>query len=382
MAVRMRRLAILSDDSSAQPRSTLIAPAQEITSTIVNEMLSLTGGITFVALSPQRVRAFLLDPMSRPRMNSPSVGISEIEQILRDQALSEQSLSPLNGLESVEAREGVSTGISASDRALTISILGEPSPVPRKLVRPGHIFPLEVKEGGVLVKNALPEGAVDLVTLSGFTDAAVCIDMLGSSGEFMSLEEVKSLSSSRDIPHFLLSDLTRLRLEHEHLVTRVAEAKLPTRCAGEMKSVLYRSSLHDEEHLALVKGEINPEVPVLVRVQPEFTFGDVFGASEGSTRHDIERCLHAIGERGSGVFLYLRRPFGTQLGEQRSTSPFTPAVDSKRRPMWMMREYGLGAQILRDLGVRKAEVLTGSTRNLVGLNSFGIEIVAQVRIPS
>jgi len=381
-AMKTRRLAILSDDSAPEPRSMLVAPALDISPALVNEILLLTGGITYVALSPHRVRAFLLDPMSRPRMNSPSSGISVVEQALRDNALSELALSPLSACESVEAREGVSTGISAADRALTISILGEQTPVARKLVRPGHIFPIEVREGGVLVKNALPEGSVDLVTMAGFTDAALCVDLLDSLGEFLSLARARELSREREIPHFLLSELTRLRLEHEHLVSRVAEARLPTQHAGEMRSILYRSSLHDEEHLALVKGEINPEVPVLVRVQPEFTFGDVFGASEGSTRHHVERCLTAIGERGSGVFLYLRRSFATQLGEQRGGTPWGPPVDAQRRPIWMMREYGLGAQILRDLGVRRAEVLTSSTRNLVGLNSFGIEIVAQVPIPS
>ncbi|RIL00863.1 MAG: bifunctional 3,4-dihydroxy-2-butanone-4-phosphate synthase/GTP cyclohydrolase II, partial [Proteobacteria bacterium] len=178
-------------------------------------------------------------------------------------------------------------------------------------------------------------------------------------------------------PLITLSALTRHRLENEALVYRAAEARLPTQLAGELRTFVYRSRLHHGEHLALVKGEIAPDKPVLTRVQPEFTFADVFGGDNPPSRAQIKRSLQAIGERECGVFVYLRRASEGQLSSQ--ISRWEQRFNEK--PASMMREYGLGAQILRDLGVRKVELLTGSKKNLVGLKTFGIEIVSQLPLP-
>lgn len=352
------KLCLIVDDIGREERSVLVAPADSITADTVNLMITLSGGIIYAALSPERAGAFLLPPMSRPRTQ---VGVPVDRNLT------------LNMCVSVEAREGVTTGISSADRACTLRVLGEPSPNPRKLVKPGHIFPVEVREGGILVKNALPEAALDVVKLSGGTDAAAYIDMLTENGGFYSTKDTHLIAQRHGLPVFGLDELTRHRLSTETLVHRVAEAKLPTIYAGELRSCIYKSSIHDGEHLALIKGEIRPDVPVLTRVQPEITFTDVFGGSANPSRKHLHESLRRIGENGSGVLIYLRRPFRGQLKEQISAlkSGVTP-----RSPA-MMRDYGLGAQILRDLGVKKIELLTNSPRDLSGVKTFGIEIVAQ-----
>jgi 3,4-dihydroxy 2-butanone 4-phosphate synthase/GTP cyclohydrolase II len=225
----------------------------------------------------------------------------------------------------------------------------------------------------VLVRNALPEGALDIVRIANFTDAALFVDLLDENGEFLSLARQEKLAAERDLPTISLGDLIRFRLETEKLVTRVAEARLPTRIAGELRSCIYKSSVHSGEHVALIKGTIDPNKPTLTRVQPEFTFGDVFGGNNPPSRSQLHQALKAINDHGSGVLVYLRRPASGQLRQQVASW----SAEYGHKPAWMMREYGLGAQILRDLGVKRIELLTGTPRNLSGLTTFGIEIVGQ-----
>lgn len=362
-AYKQRRAAVLWDDASAPGRAVLIAPAQDIEAVEVNELVAMTGGLPFVAISPARAAAFMLSKMSRPLVHPAPQPLPGAEE-------------QLNICVSVEAREGVTTGISASDRATTVRILGEEQPNPRKLVKPGHIFPVEVRTGGVLVKNALPEGACDISRIAGFTEAALFLDLLDGQGEYLSSAGQTKLCAEKSLPRLALSELTRYRLSTESLVYRVAEAKLPTQLAGELRSLIYKSSIHEGEHLALIKGEIDPARPVLTRVQTEFTFSDVFGGKAPTSRSVLHRALKTIGDNGSGVLVYLRRPSFGELGQQ---------ITSQQRafkPSSIMREYGLGAQILRDLGIRKVDLLTGSKKNLVGIHPFGIEIVSQREIPN
>ncbi|MCO6431851.1 MAG: 3,4-dihydroxy-2-butanone-4-phosphate synthase [Deltaproteobacteria bacterium] len=353
---RKRRLIILIDSVAAKPRAVLVAPAEQITADTVNEMLMLGSGSLFVAISPERSAALLLSPMQRPS--------SHVTQAIEKQESAKVCIS-------VEAREGVTTGISAADRACTIRVLGAKSVNPRKLVRPGHIFPVETREGGVLIRHALPEGALDLVEMAGYTDAAAYLEILNRSGEPSSVKEVEELAQRHNLPFVTLFDLTRFRLEREKIIERVAEAKLPTKLAGELRSIIYRSKMHSGEHLALIKGEITPDEPILTRVQAEFTFGDVFGGENPPTRQQLHRSLKAIGDQGRGVLIYLRRPFRGQLRQQISDwhSKFS------EKPATMMREYGVGAQILQDLGIRRIELLTNTRRGPLGIQSFGIEIV-------
>ncbi len=356
------RLGVLIDDLGSS-RAALVAPAQEISAELVNRALALSGGLTFVALSQERAAALMLPEMSRPE---PSAAPNAREG------------DSLKMLSSVEAREGITTGISASDRAATLRILGAKMPHPRDLVKPGHIFPVEARTGGVLVKAAIPEGALDLVSLAGFSDAALFIDLLGASGELLSSEEAARFASDHGIAAAALSELISYRLHREPLVTRTAEATIPSQIAGELRGITYRSAIHDVEHIALVKGDVSHGGPVLVRVQAENTLSDVFGGGSRSSRAQLQASLRAIAERGSGVLLYLRRPHIEETnGERHSVQ--TPAQRANQARM--MREYGVGAQILRDLGITQIEVLSSSSKSLSGLASFGLTIVSQQPIP-
>ena len=352
-------LGIVIDDTSSTPHAALVAPANAMSEAVMNRAIGLSGGLPFVAISPERAAAFLLPSMSRP---------------LTSQGASEHGRASSPQFVSVEAREGISTGISAADRALTVSILGAETPQPRKLVKPGHIFPVETREGGVLVKMAIPEAALDIVTLAGFTDAAFYLDLLGQDGELLSTEKTEELSQRQSLPITTLTQLVEYRLEQEPLVSRIAEAKLPTSEAGEVKAIVYRSRIHDVEHVALVKGDVTTGDPILVRVQAENTIADVFGGDSPPSRKNLHLALKMIGEREKGVFLYLRR---TNLGLAPHQTPVIAAPAAA-----MMREYGVGAQILRDLGVSRIELIAGTPRSMAGLGSFGINIVSQRTFPT
>lgn len=357
-----RRLALLLDDCSSMDAAVLCAPAQRVDEQLVNEALHISAGTCFVAMSPARVKAFMLAPMRRP-VTSPG-------------AL--QTANPAFDLfQSVEAREGVTTGISVADRTRTILVLGQEPPNPRRLIKPGHIFPVQVREGGVLVRNALPEGALDLVRLACHSEAALFLDLLRSDGEYAGRAEVQSAAVRFNLPVFTLSDLIHYRLSTETLVSRVAEVRLPSRLSSSLRTFLYRSSIYSGEHVALVKGEIDPARAVLTRIQPERTCADVFGGDHPASRRQLHAALRAIDREECGIVIYLRR---TQRGELREQIR-SLRKSKQRQAAAEMREYGLGAQILRDLGARKIELMTSSTRVLEGLGSFDLEIAARRSIP-
>jgi 3,4-dihydroxy 2-butanone 4-phosphate synthase/GTP cyclohydrolase II len=362
-AFAKKKLCVLRDDIG-DDRSVLVAPAQDISATEVNRIISTTGGLTFVALSPERAAAFMLSPMT---------GSSSTRTELIKGGLLEQ-------LTSVEAREGVSTGISAADRATTIRALGDAHPHPRSLVKPGHIFPVGTKSGGSPVKAEIPEAALDVVLLAGFVDAALFVDFLDASGELVSADTAATWAKTNGLPIVTISQIIEHRLLREPLVARLSEADLPTREAGTVRAIAYRSKIHDVEHVALVKGELQLDQPVLVRVQVENTIADVFGGKSPATRGQIVGSLQAINKRGSGVLLYLRR---RSLEDLSVFQPMPPTKTSPSSPAALgMREYGVGAQILRDLGISQIELLSSSQKNLIGLDSFGITVVAQRAIPS
>lgn len=354
--LQVSKVGILLDDLSST-RAALVAPAQEISSDTVNRVIALSGGLTFVAITPERAATLMIPTMSR--------GVPGGANIHQPQYVS------------VEAREGISTGISASDRASTLKIVAAHTPQPRALVKPGHIFPVEARDGGVLVRAAIPEGALDIARLAGFTDAALFVDLLDSNGALMSEEDIFPLADREKIPVISLSELITYRLQRETLVTKVAESMIPTTLAGEMRAIVYRSRITDLEHIALVKGDLSSTEPVLVRVQAEQLVSDIFGGHTPNSRSHLQNSIRAIGAKDRGVVLYLRRPIG-ELAQAPAplSSDTTPAPAAT-----LMREYGVGAQILRDLGVSHIELITSTPRLLEGLQNFGITVVAQHPIP-
>lgn len=347
------RICLLVDDIGTPPRAAWVGPASRVDASWVNRLLKLSGGHLHVTLLPERVSNFMLAPMASAR---------------RGQAANLAQTFSL--LESVEARHGVTTGISAADRAQTIRTLADPQPHPRIIIRPGHIFPVAVREGGVLVKSTLPEGASDITSLAGYGPVAVLSEALSADGSYLEESEYHRLCTHEAIPLIRLSDVITHRLRNERLVERLASASLPTRTGGLLTTHLYRSTIHGGEHMALVKGEISGDIPVLTRVQTEFTFSDVFGGNNPPSRARLHQALHIIEQEGKGVVIYLRRSEPGTLSEQvRSWSK-----EFRQKGAYTMREYGLGAQILRDLGVRKVELLTDSQKQIPGLGTFGLEI--------
>lgn len=353
-----RRVAILVDDSTPTFRAVLIASANDITPSLINEILHMSGGVLFVALSAARAEALMLLPLPERRI----AGTREA----------------VRAFVSVEARQGVTTGISAADRAHTIRILASESPQPRSLVRPGHIFPVAVSEGGTLVRNALPEGAFDVGRICCGAHAVAFCEMLSSSGSLVSRDECLATAERAAIPMLSLSELVSFRLQSEQLVFRVAQASIPTAVAGELLAIVYRSTVHDGEHVALVKGELKGDSPVLTRVQRERTLSDVFGGTPARSREQLHYALQRIGERGRGVVVHLRSNDAVSLADELNAPPEGAAEPNRAA---LMRGYGLGAQILRDLGVQRIELLTGSPKRLAGLQAFGIDIVKQHQIP-
>lgn len=348
---------VIDSERSPITRGAIVAPAQDITPEVINRIATLTGGLFFAAISQTRADGFLLSRMSRP-LHTQSAHPTQQSQAL-DMCIS------------VEARSGVSTGISASDRAVTLSVLGESLPNPRTIVSPGHIFPVKIKEGGLLVKTALPEAAHDIVTHAGFTDAACFVDLLDAGGQFLSKDAICALAKKEGLPYVHIEDLTSYFLNTHLLVEKISEAKLPTLLAGEVRALIYKSVIHSGEHLVLIKGTLDTTTPVLTRVQTESTLHDVFGGGLRSKKGQIASALSAIGKEGRGVFVYLRKPTEGFLQEEVNPSNSPPQMD-------IMREYGIGAQILHHIGVKRIKLLTTSTKNLVGLNAFGIEITEQL----
>jgi 3,4-dihydroxy 2-butanone 4-phosphate synthase/GTP cyclohydrolase II len=353
--------AIIADDSERVMIGILVTPAVTLGEPLLNKMLHLSkGGTTQVALSPVRAEAFELEPMG---FNLSNKGVKNIYQ-----------RSPRQ-LVSVEAREGVTSGISIADRSLTVRLLGE-TPQPKNIVKPGHIFPIQTREGGVLVKSSLPEAALDLVRLTGFTDAACFLEILDNYGEHLNDAALKNLAQTENIPLITISDIISHRLKNENLIYQVAKAKLPSSYGGELTSYLYRSDVYQGEHLALVKGDNFNEKEVLVRVQPENTFIDVFGDMSCGRNSYIAAALKAIGDSSAGIFIYLRRTEDNPLATELHSS-LPPASGGAS-----MKEYGIGAQILKSLGAKTIRLLANNKTSLSGLSAYGLKISGYQQLPN
>ncbi len=339
---RDKKLAVLVDDLG-DGRSVFVSPAEALTEDTLNYILTETGGIPLVSISEARASQFHLRPMSRSNASPTRLSSPGLTQYT-----------------SVEAREGVTTGISISDRVKTIKALGSPSPHRRALVQPGHIFPVKTKTGGSLTRACLAEAVLDLVVAGSFSDAALFVDILDANGDIILQGNPNTHSELSKHPTFSISEIVQYRLAHESLVQRKSTTRLPTRHGGMLDAILYRSTLDNAEHLALVKGSSFANKIVTVRVQVEEPFSDLFGGPSNS-RGLIRESLERIASHDYGVFIYLRKE--SNLNQLRTNKPST------------MREYGLGAQILRDLGVRKITLLSTSHRTLSGLDNFGISVV-------
>ena len=361
--IRAGRMIILMDDEDRENEGDLCMAAEAVTPEAINYMAKYGRGLICMPMSEERI-----DALGLPMMV-------------------EDNTAPLGTAFTVsfDARKGVTRGISAEDRAATISAASQDDVRPEDFVVPGHMFPLRARRGGVLVRTGQTEGSVDLSRLAGFKPLGVICEIMRDDGTMARLPDLEKFAALHNLKIATIADLIQYRLRHDSLVHHVDEARLPTRFGGEFTAHVYTSDVDEQEHLVLVKGEISPDEPVLVRAHTEYVFGDVFSYSSANTSALLRRSMEVIAAEGKGVILYLRQEGqGARfLGEKKRPGRRTAATPSST-PLGSQpqdfRDYGIGAQILRSLGVRKMRLLTNSPRRLVSLPGYGLEVVECVSL--
>jgi len=357
--IKAGKMVILMDDENRENEGDLCMAAETATPAAINFMAKYGRGLICLALTEDRIRALGLTMMVA------------------------ENRAPLGTAftVSIDARRGITSGISAVDRAATIqSAIREPAR-PEDLVVPGHIFPLRARRGGVLVRTGQTEGSVDLARLAGLAPAGVICEIMKDDGTMARLRDLERFAATHGLKICTVADLIQYRLRCDSLVHRVAEARLQSRYGGEFRVYVYHTDVDDGEHVALVKGNIKADEPVLVRAHAEFLPGDVFRMAERNTAALLHEAMKSIAQEGRGVVLYLRRdgrgaeitppPSGPRRAARAARTPSTDPATQQRD----FREYGIGAQILRDLGVGKIRLLSNFPRHLVSLPGYGLEIL-------
>ena len=284
----------------------------------------------------------------------------------------------------VDAAFGISTGISSADRAHTIRLLSEPEASADNFVQPGHVFPLRYQEGGVLVRAGHTEGSIDLIRTAGKRPAAVVCEIMNDDGTMARRPQLEVIAKRHDIPIVSIADIIAYRLSRESFVQRVTETRLPTRW-GDFRCVAYKSNVDPAEHVALVMGKVDPEVPSLVRVHSECLTGDIFGSQRCDCGEQLDAAMSQIAEEGVGVLVYMRQE-GRGIGLINKLKAYklqdngldTVEANNRLGLQTDLRHYGVGAQILLDLGIRKFRFLTNNPKKVAGLEGFGLEMIEQI----
>ena len=362
--LRKGKMVIVTDDVERENEGDLVMAATKVTDVHINFMARYGRGLICV-------------PITRERADK--LGLAGMVAENREGFGTDFTIS-------VDATEGVSTGISAADRACTIRILADPTAVASKLVQPGHIFPLRAKPGGVLQRAGHTEAAVDLVRLSGLDPSAVICEILNDDGSMARLPELRYFRRRHKLKLCTIKSLIEYRRKNEKLIRFEQKAKLPTEF-GNFNLHLYTSVTDNQNHLALVRGTIDGDKPVLVRVHSECLTGDVFGSCRCDCGSQLHTALQQIDRAGSGVLIYMRQEgrgigLAAKIHAYRLQEEGLDTVEANLRLGYGsdLREYGLGAQILSDLGVRKIRLMTNNPKKVVGLAGHGLEIVEQVPI--
>lgn len=362
---RQGKFIIITDDEDRENEGDLCIAAQFVTPDSINFMAKYGRGLICCPLPEDRCEELRLPLMVDPALNSSGFG------------------TPFTV--SVEARTGVTTGISAADRARTVQVLIDPATRPEDLARPGHMFPLRARRGGVLVRAGQTEASVDLARMAGLLPAAVICEVMKMDGEMARMPDLKRFARRHGLRIVTINDMIRYRLRTERLIQRVAETPLPTP-AGEMVILAYKAAGQPDEHVALVKGPIDPDAPTLVRVHDQCVTGDVFGSMRCDCGEQKDRALKMIGSEG-GVFLYMRQE-GRGIGLHNKLRTYElqdTGLDTVDANLALgfpedRRDYGIGMQILRDIGVGKMRLITNNPAKRAGLEAYGLEVVERVPI--
>lgn len=362
--IRRGRMVVVVDDADRENEGDLVMAAEHVTPTAINFMARFGRGLICVPATSERLR---------------QLGIEEMVSRNRESYQTDFQVS-------VDAAKGVSTGISAADRARTIRIMASPTAVPGDLVQPGHVFPLRAKPGGVLQRAGHTEAAVDLAMLAGCRPMGVICEIMSQDGSMARLPELARFARRHGLKICSIASLIEFRRSRERLVERVQQVKMPTE-HGDFDLVLYRSTIDGQHHLALVCGQVAGQDRVLVRVHSECLTGDVFGSQRCDCGPQLRQAMRQIAEAGRGVVVYMRQegrgiglPAKLEAYKLQESGLDTVQANLKLGYPMDLREYGIGAQILVDLGLRRIRLLTNNPRKLVGLGGYGLEIMEQMPI--